>query len=154
MLRRFVFAVLLVALALPLLAQNLSPPDLSGTWVLSLTKSKPAKKAVIHAETIVIKCAGSSIHFAFSSDGKESDEMYVTDGKDHAQKVTPGGELYSRAEWKRSVLITKTGARLTMPAADGYEIISDNQHWSLSADGRSLLRELEDPKQTFVYDKQ
>ena len=155
MLRRCLLAVLVAALALPLLAQNSATPDLSGTWVFNPAKSKLAKKVKIDSETLVIKCAGNSIHIATASNGKEETEMYVVDGKEHVDLNVPGGgQLYSKAQWKKSVLTTETAARVKGIDGGDFDTIHEKERWTVSADGHSLIRELEDPKQLFVYDKQ
>jgi hypothetical protein len=147
---------LALAVTFSALAQKPVSPDLSGTWVLNLGKSKLSKRVTIGSETIVITCPNSTIQFHFTTDGKESTETYTPDGKDHIVKEFSGGQLFSKAQWKKSVLVTESGSRLVMPnsAADGYQPIQDRERWTLSSDGRVLTREIEDPKQVFVYDKQ
>jgi len=155
MLRRSLLALSLIVLASPLVSQTAAPPDLSGTWVFNAAKSKLAKTVVLQSETLVIKCAGNSIHVAIAWDGKESTEMYVVDGKEHTDlNVQGGGQLYSKAQWKKSTLITETGGRVRGIDGGDFEIMHDKVQWTLSADGRTLTREFDDPKQTFVYDKQ
>jgi hypothetical protein len=141
-------------LAAPICAQTLATPDISGTWVLDMAKSKPAKKVVPDAETVVIKCAGASIEMAFFSGGDQSLEMFVVDGKEHTQETGGGGQLYSKAQWKKSVLFTEIGARVTSQGIGTYDFLTAKERWTLSADGHILTREFEDPKQIFVYDKQ
>lgn len=149
-----VVVAMIAALAFAALAQSTATPDLSGTWVLNAGKSKVSKKVVLDPETLVIKCAGDSLEIATSSRGKQSLEMFVMDGKEHAKDTGSGGQIYSKAQWKKSVLFTEVGGRVTSQGIGSYDFLTDKQHWSLSADGRSLTREFEDPKQTFVYDKQ
>lgn len=147
---------LALAVTLSTLAQNPVTPDLSGTWAFNLAKSKLSKHVTIGSETIVITCANSTIQFHFTTDGKESTETYTPDGKDHIVRQFPGGQLFSKAQWKKSVLVTESGGRLVMPnsPADGYQPIHDRERWALSSDGRVLSREMDDAKQVFVYDKQ
>jgi hypothetical protein len=145
---------LAVGLTAPSLAQNPATPDISGTWVLNAAKSKFAKKVVREPETLVIKCAGISIEMAFSLGGKQSLEMFVVDGTEHTQDTGSGGQLYSKAQWKKSVLFTETGARVTGHDIGTYDFLTVKERWVLSADGRVLTREFEDPKQIFVSDKQ
>lgn len=148
--------ILALAVTFSALAQNPVTPDLTGTWVFNLAKSKLSKHVTISSETIVITCPNSTIQFHFTTDGKESTETYTPDGKDHIVKEFPGGQLFSKAQWKKSVLVTESGGRLVMSnsPADGYEPIHDRDRWTLSSDGRALTREIDDPKQVFVYDKQ
>jgi hypothetical protein len=72
-------------------AQAPGTPDVSGTWKFNPQKSKFAKRASIGPETLIIKCAGNSIHVAFASESKEPTEMYVVDGKEHVVLYVPGG---------------------------------------------------------------
>jgi hypothetical protein len=146
---------LALAVTFSALAQNPVTPDLSGTWVFNRARSKLSKHVTIGSETIVITCPNSTIQFHFTTDGKESTESYSPDGKDHIVKEFPGGQLFSKAQWKKSVLVTEFGSRLVMPnsPADGYEPIENRDRWALSSDGRVLTREADDPKQVFVYDK-
>jgi membrane-bound inhibitor of C-type lysozyme len=136
------------------IAQAPATPDLSGTWKLNPAKSKVAKKTTLDPETLVINCAGASIEIAISSNGKQSLAMFIADGKEHLVKDVPGsGQIYNRAEWKKSVLVTALGARVNSPGL-GDTIAEHEQRWSLSPEGRVLAREFDNPKQTFVYDKQ
>ena len=136
---------LALAVAFSALAQNPATPDLSGTWVLNTVKSKISKHVTIGAETIVVTCTNSTIQFDITSDGKE-----------HVVKELQGSQLFSRAQWKKSMLITESGGRIAMPNSpvDGYEPIHEKERWTLTSDGSSLIREIDDPKQVFVYDKQ
>jgi hypothetical protein len=147
---------LALAVAFSALAQNPATPDLSGTWVLNTVKSKISKHVTIGAETIVVTCTNSTIQFDITSDGKESIEIYFPDGKEHVVKELQGSQLFSRAQWKKSMLITESGGRIAMPNSpvDGYEPIHEKERWTLTSDGSSLIRELGNPKQVFVYDKQ
>jgi hypothetical protein len=147
---------LALAIAFSALAQKPVTPDLSGRWVFNPAKSKLSKDVTIGSETIVITCPNSTIRFHFTTDGKESTETYTPDGKDHMVKEFQGGQAFSKAQWKKSVLVTESSGRLVMPnsTADGYQVIHDRDRWALSSDGRVLTREVDDPKQVFVYDKQ
>jgi hypothetical protein len=146
---------LAILFAVSAFAQAPGTPDLSGTWKLNPQKSKFAKRASISAETLVIMCAGNSIHIAFASDAKEPTEMYVVDGKEHVDlHVQGGGQVVSKAQWKKSALITEIVARAKGIDGGDFEIMDFRVRWTKSADGRVLTRELEDPAQLLVYDKQ
>jgi len=136
-----------------LLAQDATTPDLSGTWVLNPSKSKIAKKVALDPETLVFKCAGNSIEIATFSGGKQSLEMFVADGKEHTKDTGSGGQIYSKAQWKKAVLFTETGGRVTGNGIGTFDFLADKQRWSVSPDGLVLTRELEDPKETLAYDK-
>jgi hypothetical protein len=152
--RLLAIASMALLFAVPTLAQAPAPPDLSGTWVLNAAKSKVAKKSALDPETLVIKCAGASIEFATSSNGEQSLEMFIADGKERAKDTGSGGQIYSKAQWKKSVLFTEFGGRVTAQGIGEYDFLTNKQRWSISPDGRVLTREFEDPKRTFVYDKQ
>ena len=158
MLRRPAPFVLLVAAVFVMASLAATPqeeakPDLTGTWVLNPAKSKVPKKVALDPETVVIKYDGASITIAFSFSGKQQLDTFVTDGKEHAQNVGSGGQLYSKAQWKKSVLFTQTGGRVTAAGIGTADILTDKQRWSISPDGLVLTRELEDPKEILVYDK-
>jgi hypothetical protein len=149
----FLAAAAFVAVSLGVLAQDATIPDLSGTWVLNPTKSKVPKKVALDPETLVIKCPGNSIEIATSSGGKQSLVMFVVDGKEHTKDTGSGGQIYSKAQWKKAVLFTETGGRVTGNGIGAFDFLTDKQRWSLSPDGLMLTRELEDPKEILVYDK-
>jgi hypothetical protein len=157
MLRRLaqfsIFAATVFTVASLAVAQQPTTPDLSGTWVLNPAKSKVPKKVSLDPETVVIKCAGNSIAIAISSGGEQELDTFVADGKDHAQDVGSGGQLYSKAQWKKSVLFTEMGARVTGHGIGSYDFLTDKERWSVSPDGLVLTREMEDPKEILVYDK-
>jgi hypothetical protein len=157
MLPRVAFRILLAAAAFAaisfgLLAQDTAPPDLSGKWVLNPAKSKVPKNVGIDPETLVIKCAGNSIEVTTSSGGRQSLQTFVADGKEHPKRIGNGALLYSKAQWKKSVLFTETGNRFT-GIGGTHDFLTDKQRWSLSPDGLALTRELQDPRETLVYDK-
>ena len=145
---------LAILLAFSALAQTATPPDLSGSWVLNLAKSKLGKHATIGSETIVITCPNSTIQFHNTTDGKESTVIYIPDGKEHIVKQISDSQIFSKAQWKKSVLVTESGGRIVGGAASGVEPINIKSRWTLSADGRVLTQEMDDPRQVFVYDKQ
>jgi hypothetical protein len=149
-------AILLVA---PAFAQTPAPPDLSGTWKLNPAKSKVSKKTTLDPETVVIKCAGASVEIATSSKGTQTLEMFIADGKEHVDLNVPrAGQWTSKAEWKKSVLITEIVARVKGIDGGDFEIMHNTNRWTLSPDGRSLAEKVSTslsdvPDQIFVYDK-
>jgi hypothetical protein len=61
------------------------------------------------------------------------------------------GNVYSRAEWKGSELVTDFRATLE----GGSNLIRIRKHWRISKDGQVLTQVIEGPaKRIFVYDKQ
>jgi len=156
---RLAHVVLLAATVIAVASPGVSEQDaatayLAGTWVLNPAKSKVPKKVVLDPETLVIKCAGDSIEVATSSGGKQWLQMFIADGKEHTKDVGSGGQLYSKAQWKKSVLFTVVGSRVTGYSMGSFDVLTDKQRWSVSSDGLVLTREIEDPKKILVYDKQ
>jgi hypothetical protein len=146
-------AAALAVISIGAVAQEGVTPDLSGIWVLNPAKSNVQKKVKLDPETLVIKCAGNSIEITTFWSGKQALEMFVADGKEHATDTGSGGQLYSKAQWKKSVLFTEIGARVTAANIGPYDFLTDKQRWSVSPDGLVLTRELEDPKEILVYGK-
>jgi hypothetical protein len=146
-------AAVFAVVSLGVLAQDATTPDLAGTWVLNPTKSKVPKKVALDPETLVIKCPGNSIEIATSSGRKQSLEMFVVDGKEHSKDTGSGGQIYSKAQWKKGVLFTETGGRVTGNGIGAIDILTFKERWSVSPDGLVLTRHIEDPKKTLVYDK-
>jgi hypothetical protein len=92
----------------------------------------------------------------YIADGQESTQTYTADGNEKKVKQTQGGEVLAKAQWKGSILIIERIARLHMPdqpLINGSEVIHSKERWKLSADGSALTVEVDDPKQTSVYDK-
>jgi hypothetical protein len=143
-----------VLLCTPAFAKHSSTPDLSGTWVLNLTKSTPAKNGTRDSETVVIECSGENVHITYKTTaGKQSEEMWVANGQNFLDKQLAGGSLlYHRAQWKRTVLVTEKDSDTPIAVGTKHLALEKNR-WSLSSDGRVLTREVEDPPQTLVYDK-
>jgi hypothetical protein len=144
MLRRRPLAALLAVVALPLLAQNLSPPDLSGTWELNVARSKIPNGGSAGSEIMTIKCSGQAIEVHSASPGHDSTRTYVLDGKEHyADKMVSGSVQilgYSRAIWEGSTLFIKFRTHLDDP--DHPTIKPPDEHasqrWTLSQNGRVL----------------
>ena len=81
-------------------------------------------------------------------------DLHRIAGKERTKDTGSGGQIYSKAQWKRSVLFTEIGGRVTTAGIGEYDFLTDKQRWSVSLDGRVLTREFDDPKQIFVYNKQ
>jgi len=143
-------AAVAVLASLSAVAQSAAPPDLSGTWVLNLAKSKLEEHSFIVSSTIVITCSGTTIQIDDTTNGKKYQPwIYTTDGKEHFFAELPGGDEVAKATWKKSVLVTRLIGRKTKPPFDFTD------RWTVSADGRTLTQESSGRlKQTFVYDKQ
>lgn len=159
-------AILLAASAF---AQESTPPDLTGTWTLNLTKSKAAKGQTLHAARVEIESGGSDVSITETIDGKDTTNAYFTDGKATPIARVRGGQIMAKAYWKKSKLVIETfGVQsapnpsaapaiprtVEAPSADSATYTNSVERWSVSPDGSTLTREFENPKQTFVYDKQ
>ena len=154
--RMLAIAALAFLLAVPPQAQSEPEhPDLSGTWVFNPAKSTLPKGATPDPETLVITCAGERIEIAASAAGKQHSTTWTTNGKEYTRNPTDNIEIYASARWKKGVLFTESGIRAVIGGGmDRPDFAKDSERWSLSADGRTLTREFEGAKQTFVYDKQ
>lgn len=159
--RLFVAIALALSLAAPVFTQDSAAPDLSGTWVLNLQKSRLAKGNRMRSRTVVITRSASTIvaHFmTFEKHADDSTETYVTDGKEHVIGTPINAEEVSKAHWEGSTLVVDVFLRLKMPkkpAVDGIETSHWQDRWTLSGDGR-VLTQVADRLQTsvYVYDKQ
>ncbi len=92
----------------------------------------------------------------FTTDGKESSEAYTADGKERTVNENQGGKAVVKAKWKGPVLIIERIARLKLPSDplfNGSEVIHDKERWKLSADGRILTVEQDEPRRVSIYEK-
>lgn len=148
-------ALLLFSANSSLYAQN-STPDFSGTWRLNIEKSKLPKGTKAQSETIAITCSGASIQMRYTIEGKESIVAYTTDGKERTINENQGGKVVVKAKWKGPVLVVETIARLKLPSDrlfNNSEVVHDKERWKLSADGRVLTVEQDEPRRLSVYEK-
>jgi len=157
--RMFAIAGLAFLLAAPAQAQSEpAPPDLSGTWVLNLSKSKLMKHSTLTAETVVITYTGQLIRFRDTISGKEDDRNFKTDGKEYPYATSRVGQNVVKATWKQSTLVIENVGRVRAPDGMGdMETLHLIDRWTLSADGRVLTDKSSGDfgaGQTFVYDKQ
>lgn len=159
--RRIFLAAIVFALSLPAeaFAQKSPPPDITGTWVLNIAKSKLPKGADIHSEKIVITVSGSDVVMKFTIDGEQSTHMYVANGKERVFAELKGSEVVDKAYWKKSAFITEESVRMKtpdLPDINNYEVLHFKEWWKLSADGRLLTQESEGStgRTVSVYDKQ
>lgn len=147
---------LALAATFSVLPQTTAAPDFSGTWVLSVAKSTLAKDNSVKSETIVISYKKSAIVFHYKTDGKKSTETFTPDGQKRVTMDMRSGQLISSASWHGSVLVIESTLELKIPnvvvTVSGLKPVVET--WTLAADGRTLTRETNDPKEIFVYDKQ
>jgi hypothetical protein len=147
-------SLFVVGLAVPALAQKPAPPDLSGTWNLDIAKSKFPKKFSPDAETVVIKCAATSVEITVSARGMDVMDVFIPDGKQRILSTGSGGPVKSWAQWEKSVLVTDMSGRYIAGGVVLYDFLATKQRWSLSPDGHVLIRQMSDGNQTRVYNKQ
>ena len=153
--KNFLLALLLLNVNTILYAQN-SMPDFSGTWRLNLEKSKLPKGTKVQSQTIAITRSGESIQMRYTTDGKESTEAYTADGKERTVNENQGGKVVVKAKWKGPTLLIERIARLSLPSDplfNGSEVIHDKERWKLSADGRILTAEQDEPRRVSIYEK-
>ncbi|HKV06346.1 MAG TPA: hypothetical protein VJO53_14720 [Candidatus Acidoferrales bacterium] len=152
--RRFLLAAVLnLSLASPILAQGAATPDLSGTWVLNLEKSKMPQQGTIVSETIVITCSDTAIQFRYTTNGKKYMKTIVPNGKEYPAAIWQEDlETFTRATWEKSDLVIEGISR----SAINHHVISRViMRWVLSPDGRTLSWQADQIKSlTQVYDKQ
>jgi hypothetical protein len=153
--RMLAIAGLAFLLAVPTQAQSEpAHPDLSGTWDLDIAKSKFPKKFSPDAETVVITCGATSVEITVSARGMQDMETFIPDGKLRILNTGSGGPVKSRAQWKKSVLVTDMSGRHLPGGGILYDFLATKQRWSLSPDGHVLIRHMSDGNQTRVYNKQ
>ena len=159
--RRVIPAIaLFYALAAPAFAQHSVTPDLSGTWVLNPSMSRPVKRMIDTTETILIACSGNTISFDYTTNGKESKQSYIVDGVKRAAELQNDFVVYSKAQWRASTLVVENSVHMTAPGSpkvDRGTLLSFKRRWSLSSNGR-ILTEISDgpgPNQrVYVFEKQ
>jgi len=168
------FAILLFATILSPVASGQTPasPDITGTWTLDLSKSKPDKRFPITSQTLVVSALGQSMKFDYRTDGKPLSFTYVIDGKEHITPIpappSPDGtkqppnpmfkdaENIIKAEWKKSALDIVTISRMG-PLGSNIDSLFLSQHWTLSPDGKTLTEKTGsdfDSGHLYVYEKQ
>ena len=110
------------------LAQTPARPNFTGTWVMDVAKSDlretPAAKS--HVLTIVHK--EPNITIDREVDGRKDSAPFRTDGVETSFKAECCGELKSSGRWEGTTLMRRVG----------NENITQNDAWTLSADGKTL----------------
>ena len=152
---------LLCAGALPAQAQNVSKPNLSGTWRLNTQESKIASGAAPRAEVVEVAESGSSITITLTISGKQTTHSYIANGKERVERAPDGApsasQLVSKASWTGSSLVTELIIRLTNPLIGNVEVEHSKDTWTVSSDGKALTRVTESknfPSETLRYEKQ
>jgi hypothetical protein len=118
---------LAVFLALPLAAA----PNLSGNWVLNLTKSQYGQFPAPEVMTRTIRHNDPALSMSTYQKGAQgevtTDLTYSTDGK-----PTVNGQNQGSAHWE--------GDKLVIESSRDYQgtKLTQNEEWTLSADGKTL----------------
>jgi len=125
-------------------------PDLSGTWVFNSAKGEPANHVANRTETLEILCSTTTFEVHYLTNGKTSTQTFAIDGAEHTARQLQSGNVYSRAEWRGSELVTDFRVALE----GGSNLIRIRKHWRISKDGQVLTQIIEGPaKRILVYDK-
>ena len=153
--------ILLCPVTLTAKAQNVSKPNLSGTWRLNTHESKMASGAAPRADVVEVAESGSSITITLTIDGKQTTHLYTANGKERVERVPNGApsasQVVSKASWTGSSLVTELIIRLTNPLIGNVEVERSKDTWTASSDGNALTRVTESknfPSETLKYDKQ
>jgi len=141
---------LAVTLAAPVLAQDSTTPDISGTWKLNLAKSKPPNPLPSGSQTLTIVCSGDTVQFQFTISGETENKEYATDGLQHDHQVIRDRRLVSEAYWTPSTLETED---LVFSEVDGQRLVDRKDSWKVSTDGRTLTRESHDSQTVSIYER-
>jgi len=152
----FRVGTLLFGITTVLFVQN-NAADLSGTWELNIAKSRPAKfgknEIKLKPATLVVQCSATTVQMRYTSGGKETTRTYTPDGKEVIVSQGHGGETTVKARWKKGVLIIETSGRAYLLNDRPTELMSGTERWSLSADGKTLTHEEDNPKSMSVFDR-
>jgi hypothetical protein len=164
--RWLISIVLAATLAAPAVPQKPKPPDLSGTWKLNLSKSKPRENSKLDWGTLVIHCDGRTIHIQSESNIGNSTVDYTVDGVEHDKPISVSGVFsghrYLTAGWQGPVLdiqVHSHSVYLDEPSLKPVDMRGE-QRWSL-ASPRVLVQDSSGSgplglafAEVLVYDKQ
>jgi len=152
--------------SLPCAGQIAATPDLSGTWVLNLQKSKMPKSMTIESEKVVVVRMGSIVEFHFTTNGKRAKTYtYSVDGKEHflSEMVSSPNHFrdYYKAKWQGTALVVTHRMSVEVTPIPIYAATDEDgftERWSLSPERRSLTRTFTGREAALnsltVYDKQ
>jgi len=128
------FSLMLLTLAVGLI-QAQAKPNLSGTWVLNVSKSDFGPMPAPDSETHKITHADPDLKVNVAQKGQMGDlnydAAYSTDGKESTNNVA-GNEFKSTAKWDGDDLTIDTKGSF-----NGTDFTAKDR-WTLSADGKTL----------------
>src|ERR1035441_4083847 len=100
-----VLAFLFCSVATHVSAQQ-AKPNLSGTWKVNLSKSKPAPQHGPGSDRYKIKHLEPRIEMEHAFDGRSETYSYMTDGKERVANRSPqDGETRAKAYWDGDTLV-------------------------------------------------
>jgi len=164
------FALLcaLATFAIPAFAQqSAAPPDLSGHWVLNATKSKLRAGPWPRAQNMEITVSGNTMTVQEAFNGQDATFAFLTDGKAKPVARVPHGMIIGKSHWHENTLITEIwgdeasytfaqplplGPPYTQTLDSALTTLHETHRWTLSADGKTLTREIDGGKEICVYE--
>jgi len=130
-------------------------PNITGTWKLDRDAST-GSPSVQGASLLVITQSGDALTFDYYplKNGQRGDLLqsdgYTTDGLEHPGYKTRTYVTYLQAYWRKKQLVTRTRAIMD---PEGYQTFTNENHWSLSEDGKTLTDKSSDGKKV-VYSRE
>jgi hypothetical protein len=104
-------------------------PNLSGTWKLNLSKSKPAPQRPFGGDRYKIKHLEPRLEMVHEG----NTYLYVTDGKQHVANISPAeGKTLAKTYWDGDTLVIEKRQEI------GPRDSSWVSRYTLSQDGKSL----------------
>jgi hypothetical protein len=123
--------IVLALAALPLAAA----PNLSGDWVLNLSKSQYGAVPPPQSMTREIQYNAPTLTMSTRQKGAQGEVTtelkYTTDGKPAVNKI-PAGDAHGSAHWEGDTLVIESSLE-----SQGTQLKS-SERWTLSADGQTL----------------
>jgi len=164
----------LAGICSPAVSAKQSPtPDITGTWVLNLAKSKPDPRLQITSEVLVITYSGREVRLSHLTNGVPRTRTYIVDGKWRSaalpsswSKSWAKGSNSLKAKWKKSGLdilrVFFASAKwddasggysydydnMSLPVPGGFPVTADyyyhyTEHFAPSTDGKTLTEKTE-----------
>ena len=110
------------------LAQTPARPNFTGTWAMDPAKSELGEMPPTTSHVLTIVHKEPNITIDREVDGRKDSAPFRTDGVETSFKAECCGELKSSGRWEGTTLMRRVG----------NENITQNDAWTLSADGKTL----------------
>jgi hypothetical protein len=157
--KRKVFFIALLVLAITHYAFALGTPDFSGTWVLDNEKSDlgmpaGAGKLPMQTITLVIKQTGTTLSIERKTANQDETAIFKLDGTESINKAPNGKDIKSTSAWVGSTLVTKSTMlmdQMTVPMTDVRSLSADGKVMTVQVTRQTPHGEM---KQTLIYNKQ